>query len=202
MATEAITPSNARSRRTRAALLRQAGAILKEQGFEALTITAVAERTGVTRRAVYMHFPSRAELVGALFDQVAEDEGLQESLREVWEAPDAATALDRWAEHLARYHPRLLAVDRAIQRVWRHDPDAAAHRERVISEKLTNCRRLARWLDQESVLAQPWTTDTAADMLFALISSDIIEALTHDRNWSPERLAAHLALMFRSTFLA
>jgi AcrR family transcriptional regulator len=195
-------PGNARSRRTRAALLSAAQAILQEQGFEALTMTAVAERAGVTRRAVYMHFTSRAELVAALFDHVASAEGLQESLRGVWEAPDAASALDEWAAHLARYHPRLLAVDRAVQRVWRHDPDAAAHRRRVVAEKLANCRRLAQRLHDEGRLAGGWTTESATDMLFALISTDLIEALIVDRRWSRQRLAEHLALLFRSTFVS
>lgn len=90
-------------------------------------MTAVADRGGVTRRAVYLHFPGRAELVGALFDYIAGVEGLEASLRPVWEAPDAVSALDQWAAHLARYQPRLLAVDRAAQRVWRQDPDAAVH---------------------------------------------------------------------------
>src|SRR4051812_19182540 len=90
-------PTNARSRRTRTALLAAAHAILEEQGFEALTMTAVADRAGVTRRAVYMHFPRRAELVGAIFDHVAEAEGLAESLERVWAAPDAVSALDEWA---------------------------------------------------------------------------------------------------------
>src|ERR687895_426088 len=141
-----VQPTNARSRRTRAALLTAAHAILQEHGFEALTMTAVAERAGVTRRAVYMHFPTRSELVAALFDYVAGVEGLADSLRGVWEAPDAVTALDQWAAHLARYHPRLLAVDQALQRVWRRDPDAAAHRKRVVATKLANCRRLAEHL--------------------------------------------------------
>jgi AcrR family transcriptional regulator len=197
-----VQPSNARSRRTRAALLSAAQAILQEQGFEALTMTAVADRAGVTRRAVYMHFASRAELVAALFDHVAGAEGLQESVRGVWEAADAAGALDEWAAHLARYHPRLLAVDRAVQRVWRQDPDAAAHRRRVVAEKLANCRRLAQRLHDEGRLAAGWTIESATDMLFALISSDMIEALIVDRHWSRERLAEHLALLFRSTFVS
>jgi hypothetical protein len=149
-----------------------------------------------------MHFASRAELVAALFDHVATVEGLQESVRGVWEAADAAGALDRWAAHLARYQPRLLAVDRAVQRVWRQDPDAAAHRRRVVAEKLANCRRLAQRLHDEGRLAGGWTTESAADMLFALISSDMIEALIVDRGWSRERLAEHLALLLRSTFVA
>jgi AcrR family transcriptional regulator len=194
-------PTNARSRRTRAALLAAARALLEEHGFGALTMTAVAERAGVTRRAVYMHFPTRADLVGELFDYIAQAEGLAQSLQHVWDAPDAGGALDQWAAHLARYHPKLLAVDRAIGQMWRQDPDAAAHRKRVVAEKLSGCRRIVGRLDDEDQLARGWTTDSATDMLFALISSDMIEALIVDRRWSRQRLAQHLALLFRSTFM-
>jgi AcrR family transcriptional regulator len=203
MASSTITqPTNARSRRTRAALLEAAHAILKEQGFEALTMTAVAKRARVTRRAAYMHFPNRGALVGELFGYVAQVEGLAGSLERVWTAPNSVIALDEWARHLARYHPRVLAVDRAVQRVWRDDSDAAAHRARVVKAKLTNCRRLANWLAEEGRLAPGWTTASATDMLFALIASDVIEALIVDRHWSRARLAEHLALVFRSTFVA
>jgi AcrR family transcriptional regulator len=194
-------PANARSRRTRAALLDGARAILEDRGFEALTMTAVAERAGVTRRALYMHFAGRSELVGALFDHVAKVEGLDESLRQVQDAPDAVRALDQWAAHLARYHTRLLAVDHAVQRVWQNDPDAADHRRRVAAAKLANCRRLVMRLESEARLAPAWTVQSATDMLYALISTDMIEALLVDRRWSRQRLADRLALLFRSAFV-
>jgi AcrR family transcriptional regulator len=195
-------PTNARSRRTRAALLDAARAILEGGGFVALTMSAVADRAGVTRRAAYMHFATRGDLIAELFDHIAHVEGLAQSVQRVWQAPDAVTALDEWARHLARYHPKLLAVDRALQQVWRMDADAAAYRERVVAAKLLNCRRLVRRIAAEGRLRAGWTVTSAADMLFALISSDVIEALLIDRNWSSKRLAEGLALLLRSTFLA
>ncbi|MEA2588525.1 MAG: hypothetical protein QOH66_1452 [Actinomycetota bacterium] len=196
-----LEPTNERSRRTRTALLEAARAVLENLGFQALTMTAVAELAGVTRRAAYLHFATRAELIGALFDYVAEVEGLESSLRPVWEAPDAAAALDQWAAHLARYQPRMLAVDRALRHVRHDDVDAAAHYERVAAEQLGNCWRLADWLHTEGRLATPWSIDSAADMLFALISSDMIQALLEERRWSRQRLANRLAVLFRSTFV-
>jgi AcrR family transcriptional regulator len=195
-------PANARSRRTRARLLDTARSILERDGFSALTIAAVAERAAVTRRTVYLHFGTRSELVAALFDWIADAEGLERSLDHVWNAPDAGSALEEWAAHLARYHPQLIAVDRAIQQVWREDADAAAHRRRVNSEKLANCRRLVERLRDENRLAPGWTVAAARDMLYALISSDMIEALLVDRRWSRPRIADHLARLLRSTFLA
>jgi AcrR family transcriptional regulator len=193
---------NARSRRTRAVLLAAARSLLEEEGFDALTMSAVAARANVTRRAVYLHFPSRTDLVGALFDHVAQSEGLHESLARVWAAPDAAAALDEWARHLARYHVRLLAVDRAIARVQHADPDAAAHRRRVNAEKLSGCQRLAQRVADDGALAAGWTVHQAADMIFALSTSDVVEGLIVERGWSRRRFADHFARLLRSTFLA
>ncbi|MEU4720478.1 helix-turn-helix domain-containing protein [Nonomuraea dietziae] len=62
---------------------------------------ATAKRARVTRRTVYLHFPARADLLRALYDHVAEVEGLADSIRPVLSAPDAITALDRacWRSH-------------------------------------------------------------------------------------------------------
>jgi AcrR family transcriptional regulator len=195
-------PANARSRRTRAALLAATRSILEEDGFEALTMRAVAERAGVTRGALYLHFSSRADLVAALFEHVSETEGLADSTERVWAAPTATAALDEWARHLARYHPRLLAVTRAVERVRHVDPDAADHHARVVKAQLANCRRLAGRLRDEGRLASPWTVDAAADMLWALISTDMIDGLRLERGWSQARIARHLGLLFRATFAA
>jgi AcrR family transcriptional regulator len=165
-------------------------------------MTAVAERAGLTRRAVYLHFSSRAELVAGLFDHVAAAEGLEDSLSRVWEAPDAAAGLAEWARHLARYHTRLLALDRAVARVSPLDPDAARHRSRVAAAKLANCRRLIGRLEEEEALAATWTAQSAADMLFALTSSDVVEGLTVERGWSQRKLADKLGALLADTFLA
>lgn len=194
-------PRNARSRRTRAALLAATRALLEEQGTESLTMSAVAERAGVSRRAVYLHFASRAELLTELFGYVSEQEGLAASLQPVWQAPDAAAALEEWARHLACFHPRVLAVARAIQRVRRVDPDAEAHWALVMADQQACCHRLAAWLAREQRLAPPWTVQTAADMLWALMSYELLEALLVDRGWSVRRYRTYLAALFQSTFL-
>jgi AcrR family transcriptional regulator len=194
-------PQNARSRRTCGALLAAARTLIEEQGFEAVTMAAVAARAGVSRRAVYLHFSSRTELLSAVFRFLGETEDIGGSLRRVWEAPDAAAALEEWAWHLARIHPRILAVARAGDRVRRIDPDAATFWDRSMGNWHAGSTRLMAWLDEEGRLAPPWTVDTAADMLWALMSFDVLEGLLVDRHWSAERYAEHLAVVFRMTFV-
>lgn len=195
-------PENARSRRTRQALLAAARGILEEDGFDALTMGRVAERAGVTRRSVYLHFASPTDLVDALFDYVAEVEDLDGSLARVWAAPDAVAALRTWATHLAEYHVRVLAVDRAVDRARRRDSAAAAHHRRVLAAKRGNCRRIVTWLHDEGRLAEPWNVQSATDMMNVLATSDVVEGLIVDRRWSQRRFAEHLGVLLESTFVA
>jgi AcrR family transcriptional regulator len=195
---EIAHPANARSRRTRSRLL-DATRELLEDGVHALTMAAVAERAGVSRGAAYLHFESRADLLAALFDHLAERNHLAESMAPVWAAPDASTALDEWARHLARHHPPMITVDRAIQQLQRLDDDIAQHRRRVIQAQLRTCRRLARWLADDGVLAPEWTVETAADLIYGLIATDLIDRLITDRAWSLDDLARHLSVMLRRT---
>lgn len=193
---------NARSRRTRLAVLAAARTLVETEGVSALTMASVAEHAGVTRRAVYLHFSTRVELITALYEHVNEAADLNESLKCVWEAPDASAALDLWAHHLARAHTELIAVGRAFQRVRGSDPDAGFYWDLVMRQWRTSCLRLAEWLATEARLAPPWTVPTAADMLWALMSFDVLEALVVDRRWSRKRLARRLSVLLRSTFVA
>jgi AcrR family transcriptional regulator len=191
---------NVRSRRTRAAILTATRAIIEEHGFDGLTMDRVARRAGVTRRAVYLHFPSQAVMVNALFAFVAQAEGLAESTRRVWAAAGSVAALDEWAKHLARYHPRLLPLALAVDRVRRTNADAALHHQHVVEAQRANCRRLAMWLYQEGQLAPLWTIASATDMLWSLISSEMVEKLIVDRRWTAKRFADRLSHLLRSTF--
>jgi AcrR family transcriptional regulator len=196
-----VAPQNARSRRTRTALLAAARELVEQEGLGAMTMASIAERAGVTRRAVYLHFASRTDVVTALYEYVNEVEDVAGALQPVWRAPDAVAALDEWARYLARRHVGLTAVGRAFQRVQGADPDAEPYWDLVIRDWHGSCKRLATWLADEGRLAPQWTVPTAADMLWALMSFDVLDGLTVQRHWSRRRLARRLALLFRSTFV-
>jgi AcrR family transcriptional regulator len=193
-------PQNARSRRSRAALLDATRALISEGGFDALTMAAVADRADISRRAVYLHFATRAELVTALFSRLGETEDIGASLQRVWDSPDAVAALAEWGRHLARTHPKILPVMLAAERARHVDPEAADLWQAGQHRWLTGARRLADGLAREERLAQPWTPATAADMIWALMSPDLLNRLLHERRWSPRRIGDHLAALLTSTF--
>jgi AcrR family transcriptional regulator len=193
-------PQNARSRRSRAALLDATRELISEGGFDTLTMAAVAERAGVSRRSVYLHFATRAELVTALFSRLGETEDIGASLQRVWDSPDPVTALAEWGRHLARIHPKILPVMQAAERARHVDADAADLWQTAQDRWLLGARRLAAWLAQEERLAHPWTVTTAADMIWSLMSPDLLDRLLRGRRWSPRRIGDHLAALLTATF--
>ena len=196
-----MAQQNARSRRTRLALLAAARALVEQEGVPALTMASVAERAGITRRSVYLHFATRTELITALYEYVNETAELAASLEQVWQAAEAVTALDEWAHHLARCHIHLVPFGRAFQRVRGADPDAEHYWDLIMRQWRGSCRRLAEWLAADERLAKPWTVTTATDMLWALMSFDVLDALVVDRRWSPKKFARRLSVLLRSTFV-
>lgn len=201
MTGQIAVPANARSRRTRAALLDAARALLEEDGPAALSMAAAAERAGVSRRSVYLHFATRADLLMALYEHVYEIEGLADSLQPTLTAPDPITALNEYAAHLGRIRPRVRAVATAIQQARRGDPDFAAHWEVVARDHLQICRRLIEALHHEGLLAASWTVTSATDMLWALMASNLVDNLTIDRGWPIDSYTDHVTTLLRATFV-
>ncbi|CAN7764252.1 TetR family transcriptional regulator [Cupriavidus necator] len=58
---------------TRARILAAAGQLVQARGVHAVTLDDVARAIGMTRGAVYGHFRSRADLLGALLDLAEHD---------------------------------------------------------------------------------------------------------------------------------
>lgn len=195
-------PQNARSRRTVAALLAATRELIDSHGFEGLTMAAVAERAGVSRRAIYLHFSTRTELMTAVYRSLGETEDLGTSLKAVWDSPDALSALEEWARHIARSHPRILATLHAVEHAQHTDADAAKLWKTTMDNWHKGSNRLIRWLADEGRLSTAWTVESATDMWWSLMSLDILDRLLIDRRWSATRFAKRYALLLRSTFVA
>jgi AcrR family transcriptional regulator len=75
-----------RALRTRERVLTAAAEVFAAQGYSRATLSAVADRIGMTKGALYGHFPSKKSLAGALID---ESRGVWTSLRTEHDTPGA-----------------------------------------------------------------------------------------------------------------
>jgi hypothetical protein len=145
---------------------------------------------------------SRADLLLALHEHVDEQLDLAASGQPVVDAPDAVTALEAFAAHVASYHTRTMAIGLAVLRARAEDADVAVLVQQGIERWHAACRELAQRLEHEHRLAEPWTVATAADLLWTFMFPDTLERLTVDRGWPTERYGELLVVVLRRTLVA
>jgi len=107
-----------RGEATRERVLGAARLLFGEQGYEQTSIEAVLEASGVTRGALYHHFPSKT----ALFDTVLETVVADLAARASSDARGGADALENLRAG-ARSWMRM-ASEPAVQRIYLLDPQA------------------------------------------------------------------------------
>lgn len=142
------------------------------------SMAQVAAGAGISRQAVYLHFPDRAALLAAMRT------GLDgpDSLDLIARAPSARAALSALLAALAKTYPQ----------VW---PVLRASGTSEADERLALCQALAARFRSEGALAPHLSPATAADLLFSLTSAAVWHDLTGIRGWDPARYRSHIGFL-------
>jgi len=166
----------ARSVATRARLLDATVAVLVERGHGGTTTPAVCARAGVSQGALFKHFPTKAQLIGAAVEHLFA--GLVEDYHRAFEG--AASARDR-VEAAVRLlwerfeEPRLRAAFE-LYTAARTDPELRAALGPVLERHRANLLRAAAALFPEAARRNP-SFDDAVDVVLAAMQGLAIGAL-------------------------
>jgi AcrR family transcriptional regulator len=88
-------PTSRASRDTRSEILAVASELFGEQGYDATSLREIAERLGITKAALYYHFPSKDELLRVLLEPMVS------VVSELADHLEAARNVEEWAEALS-----------------------------------------------------------------------------------------------------
>ena len=138
----------------------------------------VADRAGLSRQAVYLHFADRGALLTALLDQASPGKPPA--------AASARAATAALVAALARDYPRL----HPIARLMADEPAWQAREE----DRLAECRALAERFRAEGALAPHLSVEAAGDLLWSLTSLAVWSDLAA-RGWSADRYRSHVTFL-------
>jgi AcrR family transcriptional regulator len=169
--------------RNRCALVTAAGEIFSAQGLDA-PLDDVARTAGLGSATMYRHFPTRADLVEAVFADVLTQ--IIESARHYAEEPDAWTAFEG---HL-RFLCGLQARDRGLADLLVTTLPTAPHVERLRAEALTGLSALIAAAQQQGVLRGDFGH---TDVVLILMSNAGL--LRRTRVHAPDAWQRHLAFV-------
>lgn len=171
--------------------------LIEQTQESAVHLKDIAQRAGVSRQAIYLHFGSRVGLMVATVQYVDETEGFFERTQHVREAESGLVALDRFVAFWADYSPKIVSLARVLLATRDADPAAAAAWSDRMDGLWNICHGLTNWLDRDGQLAPVWTTETAADMLWTIISIQSSESLMAERGWSKSEYVERLQYTLR-----
>jgi len=172
---------------TRERILQTARSLVEERPEATPSMSELARASGISRQALYLHFPDRAALLLALVEHVDEREDLAGWIAAVSEAGDGPAQLRAWAEMQAQRNPRIAALARALDQQRATEGAAgAAWRDRT-AKRMQAAAAIARTLRREGHVHRSWRSDEAAALVWQLISFRVWDDLVTEAGLPAER---------------
>jgi AcrR family transcriptional regulator len=198
----------ARTRRTRAAVIDAARALFAERGYAATTIEAISERSETSQPTIYRLFGSKLAILKAVIDVsiAGDDEPVavadRPAVRDLLSAPDPRDQITRFASLLRDLMARTAHVHRLLADAARSDPDAASLLAEIARQRQDGQQRVARSLARSGRLRPGLRERDAADIIYGLASPELYGLLVIDRGWSGERYERWIATTLTEQLLS
>ena len=154
---------------------------------------------GVSRQAVYLHFPSRAELMIATLRYGDEVRGIEQRLAAFRAATTGVGRLDAFVAFWAEHVPLVYGIASALLAARDTDEAVAAAWEDRMATVREGCRSIVTLLESEGRLVPDLSVDEATDLLWTLLSIRNWDSLVQECGWSTQAYVAHMqALLVRA----
>lgn len=185
---------------TRKRILDAAWALLEERGT-GIRIADIAEKAAVSRQAVYLHFGDRTSLFVALGDHIDVSFGRDRLRAHVFGAPTGVESLRRWVQAMSWYTAKIDSVSRLLELAAESDDALAAVWKDRMTGRRGHVRRIADRIAAEGQLADGWTAEAAADLIFTVTLPGPWRVLTSVAGWSNERYAREITRLLERSLL-
>src|SRR5689334_16345 len=183
----------ARTRRTRAAVIEAARSLFVERGYAATTIEAISDRSDTPQATVYRLFSSKLGILKAVLDISigGDDEAVamadRPQVRALLSDGDPKNQLAAFAALLREVMARVGPVHRILADAARSDEDAASLLAEIARQRHEGQRRIARSLARSGALRPGLRERDATDIIHALASPEVHGLLVYDRGWTSEQ---------------
>ena len=186
---------------TRAKILMAAWQLLEAAQGRDVRMTDIAKEAGVSRQALYLHFPTRADLLVATTRHIDEVKDTDARLARSRSAKTGAERLDAFIEAWANYIPEIYGVGRALMIMGDTDAAAKLAWDGRMKALRHGCRAAIDALVRDGRLPAAYSADQATDLLWTLLSVRNWEHLTIDCGWPQEQYLEKTQALARRLFI-
>lgn len=184
---------------TRHAIAAAARELFIARGYAGTTMAAIAEAAGVSHETVYATFGPKPALFRHLVEIALSgaDEPIpaleRDVVRQARAEPDPRRIIDLFAHTVSLLHERLAPLFIILSEGARTDPDLKAFADELSGRRVGHMRAFVADLAAKGGLRADLSPEMAADVIWAMNSSEFYLLCARDRGWSPETFEGRLA---------
>jgi AcrR family transcriptional regulator len=195
------------ARQTRRAVVAAARDIFIDLGYPATTLTAIAERAGVSVQTVYAQFGNKITVLKEVVDYTiaGDDEPTpvadREWVHQILSEPDPRTKLAMHARGVTAIMKRSYRLDWVLRTAAPVDADAAALRYQGARQRRAGMEQLATHLHDRGELRPDVSITEATDRITTLIDPEFYRLTVDERQWTAEQYERWLTELLIASLL-
>ncbi|MEO1281537.1 MAG: TetR/AcrR family transcriptional regulator [Pseudomonadota bacterium] len=180
---------------TRKRILECTWKLLEDEPGSATRMSDIAKAAGISRQAVYLHFPTRAELLVATTRHLDEVKDVDSRLAKSRAAATGEERLEAFIEAWGNYIPEIYGVAKALLAMKDTDEEAAAAWADRMQAVRHGCGAVVKAFRKDGHLTKNLTSQQSIEALWALLSVRHWEQLVVECGWSQKQYIKHMNRM-------
>jgi AcrR family transcriptional regulator len=146
----------------------------------------IAREAGVSRQALYLHFPARSDLLVATTRHIEEVKNVDKRLARSRSAKTGTKRLNAFIDAWGNFIPEIYAVGKALMIMSETDDAAKLAWDGRMQAVRHGCRAVIDALARDDQLSPEHSVTHATDILWTLLSVRSWEHLTIDCGWAQQ----------------
>ncbi len=169
---------------TRKKILNSAWKLLEAAPGQEVRMTDIAKEAGVSRQALYLHFPKRSGLLIATTHHIDEVKEVEAKLVPSRSAKTGIERLNAFIDAWGNYIPEIYGVGKALMIMSETDDAAKQAWDDRMQAVRQGCCAVITALAKDGQLSSAHSVEVASDILSTLLSVRTWEHFTIDCDWS------------------
>ncbi|WP_171126101.1 MULTISPECIES: TetR/AcrR family transcriptional regulator [unclassified Ruegeria] len=174
---------------------------LLESGDKKVRMTDIAKAVGISRQALYLHFPTRAELLIATTRHIDSIKDVDARLADSRAATSGRARLASFISAWGSYIPEIHGLSVALRSMCDNDAEAAAAWDGRMQAVRHGCVAAVGALAADKMLRADLNEDMATDLLWTLLSVENWEHLVRDCGWSQAEYEGQITRLAEAALL-
>ena len=175
---------------------------LLESGDKKVRMSDIAKASGISRQALYLHFPTRAELLVATTRHIDSVKNVDARLAASRAATSGHERLVSFIGAWGGYIPEIYGMSVALRAMRANDAEAAAAWDDRMQAVRHGCAAAVRALAADRMLRPDLNEKVATDLLWTLLSVENWEHLVRDCGWSQTDYERQIERLAEAALLA